>query len=345
MVASKHVTILQVARKAGVSTQTVSRVVNDRPDVAPQTRIRVQQVISELGYRPNVIARSLIHRRSYSLGVVATGLDYYGPSNTLIGIEKQARILGYSVLLDLLHHPEVEDVEQLLNRLLSRQVDGIIWAVPEIGDNRNWLQRKTPEIPAPIIYLSMEPNPRLTTVSVDNRLGGELAARHLIEQGYRHIGHITGPMNWWEARQRLIGWQDTLKEAGLPAAENQIAHGDWSAASGEQAMRKMLDQYSQVEAIFASNDQMALGALTFAYQRGMRVPQDLALVGFDDIPEAAYYYPPLTTVRQNLIDLGGISVSELVREIDAHHKNEFTGQPQTIWLPPELVVRASSIRE
>ncbi|MBE0409039.1 MAG: LacI family DNA-binding transcriptional regulator [Anaerolineales bacterium] len=345
MVASKHVTILQVARKAGVSAQTVSRVINDRPDVAPETRLRVQQIINDMGYRPNVIARSLIHRRSYSLGVVATGLDYYGPSNTVIGIEKQARTLGYSLLLDLLHHPDAVDVEQLLNRLLSRQVDGIIWAVPEIGDNRNWLQRKTPEIPAPIIYLSMAPNPRLTTVSVDNRLGGELAARHLIEQGYRHIGHITGPMNWWEARQRLAGWQDTLKEAGLPAAEHQIAHGDWSAASGEQAMRSLLTQFPQVEAIFASNDQMALGALTFAYQQGMRVPQDLALVGFDDIPEAAYYYPRLTTVRQNLIDLGGISVSELVRMIESHHKNEPSGEPQTIWLPPELVVRASSIRE
>src|SRR3990172_280797 len=139
MATRKRVTIRQVAREAGVSTQTISRVINNRPDVAPQTRLRVERVIARLGYRPSAIARSLIHQRSHTLGVVATGLDYYGPSRTLVGIEKQVRAQEYSLLLDLLHHPETEDVERILNRLLSLQVDGILWAVPEIGNNRAWL--------------------------------------------------------------------------------------------------------------------------------------------------------------------------------------------------------------
>src|SRR3989304_4575954 len=218
MATRRRITITQGAHAAGVSTQTVSRVINDRPDVAPDTRLRVQRVIAQLGYRPSAIARTLIHQRSHTLGVVATGLEFYGPSRTLVGIEKQTRALGYSLLLDLLHHPETKDVERIINRLLSLHVDGIIWEVPETGKTRACPQGKTLPLLVPIVFLSMEPRPGLVVVSIDNRRGGRLATEHLIAHGYRHIGIITGPLDWWESRQRQLGWREGLEAAGVPAA-------------------------------------------------------------------------------------------------------------------------------
>ena len=304
MVTRKSATITQVARAANVSTQTVSRVINDRPDVAPETRLRVQQVISQLGYRPNALARSLIHQRSYALGVVATGLDYFGPTRTLVGIERQIRLQGYSLLLDLLHHPETENVERILNRLLSWKVDGIIWAVSEIGNNRTWLERDTRQTPVPMIFLTMESRPGLATVSIDNMKGGYLAASHLLEQGYRQIGIILGPWTWWEVRQRKRGWQQALEDFGLSVENYQMVEGDWSSTSGETAFRELLDQYPKMEAVFACNDQMALGVMQAAHRAGRRVPEDLAVIGFDDTPKSPYFWPPLSTIKQPLVELG-----------------------------------------
>lgn len=343
MATRKRVTIRHVAQEAAVSTQTVSRVINDRPDVAPETRIRVQQVISHLGYQPSALALSLIHQRSHTLGVVATGLEYYGPSHTLIGVEKQIRSLEYSLLLDLLHHPETEDVERIINRMLSRQVDGILWAVPEIGNNRTWLKNKKLHSSAPMIFLSMEPLPDLFTVAIDNRLGGRLAVEHLISQGYRQIGIITGPLDWWEARQRLLGWRQALQAARLPTEDRQIAEGNWSAASGEQAIRKLLAQFPEIEAVFAGNDQMALGVLQAMYKSGRRLPEDLAVVGFDNIPESAYFWPALTTVDQPLIELGCLAVEKLSQIIDADYQLEGKIESESIYLQPELVVRDSTL--
>ena len=186
----KRVTIKQVAEESGVSTQTVSRVVNDRPDVAPETRRRVQEVIERLGYQPSQAARSLSRGLSYSLGVVAFGIEFFGPSRALSGVERQAAELGYSPLLYLMREPESADVVRIIDDLLARHVDGIIWAVPEISDNRNWLEEQFNTLPVPTVFHSMEPRPGLSVVCVDNHLGGRLATRHLIKQGYRRIGHV-----------------------------------------------------------------------------------------------------------------------------------------------------------
>jgi LacI family transcriptional regulator len=339
----KRITIRQVAREARVSTQTVSRVINNRPDVAPETRLRVERVIAQLGYRPSAIARSLIHQRSHTLGVVATGLDYFGPSRTLVGIERQVRAQGYSLLLDLLHHPETEDVERIMNRLLTRQVDGILWAIPEIGNNRAWLTNTNLHLQVPVVFTSMDPLPGMAIISIDNRLGGRLACDHLIAQGYQHIGIITGPLDWWEARQRRLGWQDALQEGGLFAGENQVVEGDWSAASGERGIHLLLEQFPEMQAVFSSNDQMALGILQAAHAIGRRVPGDLAVVGFDNIPESAYFWPALTTVSQPLVDLGCRAVEKLTHLIDAEHQ-ETTQQPEEpISLQPKLIIRDSSV--
>ncbi len=338
----KKVTIREVATAAGVSHQTVSRVINNRPDVAEETRRRVWQVIEELHYQPSAIARSLIRQRSFALGVVTAGLKYVGPSRTLSGITKQAEEMEYTLLLKELPGFYTNEIQPLLNSLLARQVDGIIWAVPEIGRNRDWLQSWLPGLDVPMIFLTMRSRPDLFIVSVDNYAGGRMATEHLLEQGCNQIGHLSGPLDWWEARQRKSGWLDALRAAGREVRDDQWAPGNWSAASGEQAMRQLLDSYPEMDGLFVANDQMALGVLQVACREGIRVAQELAVVGFDGIPEAAYYWPPLTTVYQDLRELGSTAVRELSRIVEAGHRGEGDMPPKAISLDPELIVRESS---
>jgi LacI family transcriptional regulator len=343
MAVKKGITIKQVALEAGVSVQTVSRVCNDHPDVAPETRRRVKEIVTRLGYHPNIIARSLIQQRSHTLGVVIAELDQYGPQRMLVGIERRANELGYSLLLRLIHQPELDQSERLLRDLMGRQVDGIIWAVPEIEDNLTWPHDKIPHFAAPLMFIGVESQPNLPVVSIDNQYGGCLATEHLLGQGYRHIGLITGPLTWWAAQQRRLGWQAALLAAGLTPTDSQIVQGDWSAASGQTALHQLLAQYPDVEAVFACNDQMALGVLQAAHQLGRRVPEDLAVVGFDNTPESAYFWPPLTTVRQHLLELGSVAVQELNRMVEARQQDEEAPPPTAILLQPQLIVRKSSV--
>ena len=337
VVAKKSITIKEVAQEAGVSTQTVSRVLNDRPDVAPKTRHTVRAVIERLGYQPNAIARSLIRQRSHTMGVVASELDQYGPMRVLTGLEREAHNLGYSLILSLIHQPETDAGEQALNNLLGRQVDGIIWASAEIDHNRDWLREKIDRLPTPIVLLdgSFDAN---ALVASSSRACGRLATQHLLAQGYRHIGHITGPLAYRSAQQRLLGWQDIL----LTTRPNQLVEGDWSAASGERGLRQLLAQYPELDAVYAANDQMALGVLQAAHQMSLRVPEDLGVVGTDNIPESAYFWPPLTTVRHHMIEQSKIIVRKLDQLIQAKAQNKQVDQPKNIYLQPELIIRKSS---
>jgi LacI family transcriptional regulator len=339
---NRRATIKQVAAEAGVSSQTVSRVINNRPDVLPETRERVQQVITRLGYHPNAIARSLIRRRSDTLGVVASGLEYYGPSHTLIGIEQGANQMGYSIFLNLLHQPEIVDVEMIVNGLIARQVEGIIWAVPEIGENHTWFKKAASRLAVPIIFHDMRPDTYLNQVGMDNKRGGQIATEHLIAQGYRKIGLLTGPLHWWSARERRDGWEEALKNAGISIDEALVAQGDWSATSGELGLYQLVEKCPDLEAVFACNDQMALGMMRAARRMGRRIPEDLAVVGFDDIPEAAFFNPALTTMKQDLFQLGSLAVSTLIQILKAGQRNETVPAMRPPFIQPELVVRESS---
>jgi LacI family transcriptional regulator len=340
----KQITIKHVAQEAGVSTQTVSRVINQRPDVAAETRLRVQDVIDRLGYQPSYVARSLIRGRSATLGVVAYGLDYYGPSRTLSGIEQQASELGFTLLLSLVRDPDARDngPERLLRDMLARHVDGIIWAVPDIGQNRDWINEDIRALSTPVVFLSMEPCPGLSVIAIDNCIGGRMAVEHLLARGCRRIGHVTGPLDWWEARQRHAGWRDALEQAGVKVDEGLIAFGNWSAESGMRGLRQLLDQRPDVEAVFFGNDQMALGGIRAAHQLGLRIPGDVAIIGFDDIPESAYFCPPLSTVRQPIFELGAHAVRELNRRIEAGQLEDSSVQPRARLIEPQLVIRESS---
>jgi LacI family transcriptional regulator len=333
-----YVTLQDVAALAGVSAKTVSRVVNNQGEIKETTRQKIQAAIDELGYRPNILARSLIHQRTNTLAVVAWGIDYFGPSRTMIGIEQQAEELGYSLFLSLVRDAENHDQERLLDMLLARRVDGILWAVPEVGENRRWLDPA--ELP-PIIFLSMSAQPGITVVAVDNRSGSRQATRHLLERGRHKVGIITGPMAWWEARERYAGWRGTLKEVGLSAPAARVVESYWSAAGGERAMQQLLKQAPDLDGVYASSDQIALGALGAIHASGRRVPEDIAVVGFDNMPESAYFWPPLTTVYQKLTHVGRTAVQQLHQMIEARRQQTVVEAASTS-IEPELIVRASS---
>jgi DNA-binding LacI/PurR family transcriptional regulator len=178
---------------------------------------------------------------------------------------------------------------------------------------------------------------------MDNRAGGRLATEHLLDQGYRKVGIITGPANWWEAQERLEGWREVIGERNLAGCENLICEGDWEAQSGEQGFRALYATAPDLDAVFVCNDQMSLGALHAANSLGLKVPADVGIVGFDDIPEAGYFSPPLTTVRQDIRELGSQAVSWLMESIKAVPDEEHF-RTQEHFIVPELIVRRSSVR-
>jgi DNA-binding LacI/PurR family transcriptional regulator len=337
---SKRTTIKDVAKAAGVSTQTVSRVMNNTSYVAAETRRRVEEVVEQLGYRPSTLARSLIQQRSYTLGVVTFGLKYIGPSRTLNGIADQADELGYMLLMKKMDNFNPARLDEVIDSLLARQVDGIIWDVPENDQNREWAQG-IDNLPVPIVFMSMEPKPGYSVVSIDSFLGAQMATQHLLDQGCHHIGHISGSLDWWEARLRLQGWRDTLEKAGEQVTEQQWEQGNYSSASGAVAAEKLFARYPEMDGIFAANDQMALSVLREACRRGIKVPDQLAVVGFDGIPEAAFFYPSLSTISQDPQQLGGQAVQSVVEMIRARQENKPI-EAQFILIPPTLVVRESS---
>jgi LacI family transcriptional regulator len=338
-----HATLQDVATLAGVSAKTVSRVVNKQGEIKETTRIRVQDAIDKLGYQPNFLARSLVHRRTHTLAVVAWGLDYFGPSHTVVGIEQQASELGYSLFLNLLSEPDASSHERVMNGFIAHRVDGIIWAVPEVGGNRIWIKSDRLKQLPPMIFINMAAQPGFSIVSVNNQKGSRLATQHLIDQGRRKVGIIRGPQKWWEARERYLGWKSTLEQAGMNSSPSLAVESDWSAAGGEQAMYQLIMQEPDIDAVFASSDQIALGAMRALSASGRRVPQDMAVVGFDNIPESAFFGPPLTTIYQHLIDVGRIAVQNLHRMIEVHREGKEPVEADLTVSEPELIVRASTM--
>lgn len=344
MPSKKKITIYDVAERAGVSRQTVSRVLNNHPDVSTETRKHVKQVIADLNYRPNAIAQSLSRRKSKLLGVVTAGLRFIGPSRTLSGITSKAEELNFGLLIKELPQFQTNDVLTLIQWFQSHQVDGIIWAVPEIGDNHAWLDAFLPKIDFPLLFLTMPQRKDTAVVTIDNYYGAQLAVGHLIDSGRQHIAHISGPLDWWEAQQRLAGWTDILTQAGLECKLEMQVEGNWSSKSGLIAFEQLVAQYPQMDAIFVANDQMALSVLLAAGKLGRKIPDDLMVVGFDGIPESEFFQPPLTTILQNQNLLGSIAVAELVSFIDQSesvNRSKFTPHHA---LKPEIILRESSRR-
>lgn len=319
-----------VALLAGVSHQTVSRVVNNLPNVSNKTRERVQAAIAELGYRRNIAARSLVTRRSQTIGVLGTELSQYGPANTLLGVQDAAREAGYFVSIAALKGVGSESLGDAMRHFLDQGVEGIVALVPHIGTLQA-LDALTPDVPVVVVGSSGEG--KFSGAMVDQKSGARLAVAHLTDQGHKRIGHISGPMDWVDAVARAEGWREALDEAGLPA--ELIMEGDWSASSGYR-IGKELALTRSVTAIFVGNDQMALGLLRAFGEAGVRVPEDVSVVGFDDQPEAGYFTPPLTTIRQDFEALGRRCMDLMLARLD-----DSGGLDATV-VAPEIIVRQST---
>jgi LacI family transcriptional regulator len=320
----------------GVSTQTVSRVINKRPDVSPETRATIEAVIASAGFQPSAVARSLVQRRSRTIGVVVAGLKYFGVAQTLTGITEESDASGYGLLLKELASYDDVEVGRIVEFLLGHRVEGVIFVAPEIG-NVAALETLLPASYPPVVFLKSDPSPEFSSIVIDNVGGARLATDHLIALGRRRIGHLTGPLAWHEARARHDGWRDALRDAGIDAGP--LVHGTWSSSSGELAFDRMLELAPDLDAVFAGNDQMALGILRAANRRGMAIPDDLAVVGFDGVVEAAQFTPSLTTVSQPLGELGQLAVRELLGILD-DETGQVTARSQT--LATELIVRESA---
>ncbi|MDP9695830.1 UNVERIFIED_ORG: DNA-binding LacI/PurR family transcriptional regulator [Arthrobacter globiformis] len=319
-----------VARLAGVSHQTVSRVLNTHPNVSAQTRRRVERAIAELGYRRNTAARSLVTRRSQAIGVLGAGTAHYGPANTLLGVQQAARNEGYAVSMASLSEVTTAGIHDALEHFLLQSVDGIVVIVPHETMLKSL---HTIALSVPLVAVGFGADEHLTVAAVNQRVGAALAVQHLVNLGHTAIAHVSGPQDWIDAAARTEGWRRTLDQAGLP--EGVLIQGDWSAESGYRAGLE-LAAAGNVTALFAANDQMALGALRAFSVAGLRVPEDISVVGFDDQPEAAYFVPPLTTVNQGFKELGARCIRMLLSDM-AHGPSAAASV-----LNPKLVVRGST---
>lgn len=340
---SRKVTIKDVAKACNVSIQTVSRVLNDRSDVSKATRERVQAVIDRMGYQPSIIARGM-RRQSDTLGVIISGLHHKGVATTLNGVVRASEERGYTLIFKETDSLDSEDVLPFIRSLMAHQVRGIICAAPQVGTNWTSLQQSLPAKTPPLVFLKGNPLAAPITISIDNYAAGYKVTRHLIEQGYRHIAHINGPSNWWEAQERQRGWRQALMEAGLPIPASAQAEGDWTPASGSSGYLRLRKAYPEMDAVFAANDQMALGVMQAAWQQDVNVPDKLGIAGMDDLSESAFFTPPLTTVRQNFYKLGELAVRKLLRLADMTPEDEAVAD-DTIIIQPELVVRQSTNRK
>ncbi len=332
---TRRVTIQDVAKRAGVSYQTVSRVLNNRPDVAVETRRRVQQIIAELNYRPSAIARGLISRRTYTLGLITADFSDYFFTQVIVGAEAEARKHGYFFMLCSTERNPADEPEYL--RLLTeRHVDGILFARPSTEqDERHIVSLLRQGLPV-VTTAYHVPGEKLTVVDVDNVDGGFKATQCLIDCGRRCVGMITGPSTWKSVNDRSRGYRIALAQAGIVYDKTRIEHGDWSYEGGYRAMQRLLQRAPALTGLFAQNDRMAMGALHALREAGRSVPGDVAVVGYDDVPVAAYAYPPLTTIRQPMQEVGEVATRLLIEAIDNPD-----AEKREILLKVELVRRAS----
>jgi DNA-binding LacI/PurR family transcriptional regulator len=316
---------------AGVSHQTVSRVLNHHPSLRETTRDRVLEAMEALHYRPNRAARMLVTSRSRTIGVLAAASgSLYGPTSAISGIEDAAQAANYYVSIANLDALDSESIAAAIDHLTAQAVEGIVVIAPQ---NRVLDALAGLSLSVPFVTLQSTGEFDAPNMYVDQFAGAQLAMRHLIDLGHRRIVHLAGPQDWFEAAARLRGFEAEMKANAL--AHTAPVVGDWTAEFGYHAGRELMRR-RDVSAVFASNDQIALGLIHAIHESGLEVPRDLSVVGFDDIPEAAHFWPPLTTVRQDFAELGKQSIALLMRELEGEviaHRDA---------IRPELIVRAST---
>lgn len=326
----------EVARQAGVSHMTVSRVLNGSPNIRPETRQRVQDTITKMGYKPNNLARSLAVGRTRQIGLLIHAYSEYGPMSMLRSMYAAARDSGYIPISYMIEEGDTEELQEGLDVLVSRRADGVVLIAPRRGA-LEFLN--SAQLPTSSLVITSAPtedltSTRATRVSIDQLAGGKLAVDHLIARGHQVIAHLAGPQDWFDAQARLRAWHDCMDHAGLP--KSPVVFGDWSADSGYAAADE-ISQIPGVTAVFAANDQMALGLMHGLLNRGFRIPQDISIIGFDGQPDSQHFYPPLTTVKQDFDALGELGMQTLLEKLTDKAPSE--ARSRTV--KPKLIVRSS----
>ncbi|HLQ60225.1 MAG TPA: LacI family DNA-binding transcriptional regulator [Candidatus Acidoferrales bacterium] len=339
----KRPTIRDVAARAGVSHQTVSRVINVDGYVAVDTRASVLRAIRQLNYVPNGIARSLSSNRSHTLGVVSNDISDHSFAELAAGAELEARRHGFYLVIGSVEDESPDDEEAYLRLMQQRRIEGLIVARPRLRPaSQRLLAAMGRSIPTVAIASRLEA-PRLHSVDIDNRGGGRLAAAHLVEMGHRAVATITGPLDWPSAAARLQGTQQALAEAADGTKLHVETSGEWGVEGGQAAMSRLIESGRAFTAVFAQSDLLAVGAIAELHRRGLSVPRDMSVVGYDDIPVARYLSPPLTTVRQPMREVGARAVRLLVEAL-ARRSPALQGRDRHHLVDVSLIVRASVAR-
>ncbi|CAN2175354.1 PurR Transcriptional regulators [Candidatus Nanopelagicaceae bacterium] len=327
---NKKANIYDVAKLAGVSHQTVSRVLNNHSSLKPATREKVEKAITELSYRPSNAARQLVTSQSRLIGVLIAEADLYGPASILNAMEKVARLEGYSLISIAVSAGSRESWREAIDQLRNLDIDGVITiALPEqiVKEIENSLDG------AVIVIVDSEPSKKFDVVNMDNIYGATLATQYLIDAGHTEILHVTGPENGYEADKRKVGYETTMKNAKL---KPEVIVGDWSIAKGFEAGVKVSKMKKRPTAVFCANDHLALGMIKAFNEAGIDVPGDISIIGFDNIPESSYLIPALTTVGQNFDELGNKAISRMLQQLIQESKKE------AVMIKPALVLRSST---
>ncbi|CAN5549857.1 LacI family DNA-binding transcriptional regulator [soil metagenome] len=328
--APRSANIFDVARLAGVSHQTVSRVLNDLPNVRPATRARVESAIAQLRYSPSPAARALVTRRTRTIGLIAPGNQQYGPASITTHFNFAARAARYSVDTVLSLDNDPANIRALVESLLRQRVDAIVLIVVDVSELD---VVRGLEVGIPLIAVAASARHAASIVSIDQYRGARNAVRHLIELGHTRVLHLAGPPVSPDAIERVRGWRDEVSAHRLEIVEP--LHGDWSATSGYELTKQL--QVRAGDAVFVSNDHMAIGLMSALREAGLVVPDDVSVVGFDDLPESAYLSPPLTTVRQDFAALGGLIMQKVLIAVE-----EPDSATESTPLATTLVVRGST---
>jgi LacI family transcriptional regulator len=331
---NSKVTMLDVAKSCGVSYQTVSRVINNSPEVSVKTRHLVLKAIKNLGYHPNQLARSLKTHRSSILEVITFGVETFIPRELIIAMGRTSIEHGYSLMFTDIPKDDPVEENRLYAHLNSGLCDGAILTAPVESSLFEKISADPPLLP--IIQIRNKRGSSAPSVIIDQYFGSQLATQHLLDLGHRQIAEICAPLNYHEALSRHTAFKDTLHACGLSPTDI-VEAAEWMPCDGYQAANQLLDHGSHFSGLIAANDYLALGAILALNERGLRIPEDISIVGFDDTPESAYYMPPLTTVRQDYEALGAESIHYLVEIIT----NRETSTHQRV-LMPQLIVRQST---
>ena len=328
---SKKANIYDVAKLAGISHQTVSRVLNNHPSVKPATREKVEKAIAELSYRPNQAARQLVTSQSRMIGVLIAESELFGPSSILNAMQVVSRNEGYSVISISVLAKSRDSWREGIEQLRNLNIDGVITIalpkeiVKEIEESL---------LEATIVLIGSEPSKKFNVVNMDNGMGARLATQHLIDLGHTQIFHVSGPHNAYEAQMRKFGYEQVMKEAGLTS---RVFPGTWAIDSGYRAGKEILELRELPTAIFCANDHLAIGVMKVLHERGIQIPEQVSIVGYDDIPESQYLMPSLTTIRPDFNGLGKAAIDKMIRKLRQGTVEE------AVMLKPELQVRISTV--